>query len=331
LQETFYLEELVRWMLQRGRVFGILHLQDDGISRPSPEGAQSYSVSVRGLFAVAEAGSIIEIPDDPRLSLRGNIEATTPTVPLFVGVSRAEKAREPEFHSSLDTGLMQCGGLRRKYVLSADNSDANIDWLQIAQFEKTTTGLGPDPYFIPECMFLSSCALLWQTQKEIQTLARQLLAQLEQLSAKELTTATLPLYSAAMTLAGSLGPAARMVDDNLNPRAYADRLVGVLASQRGQLGALPNPNLSSYHQALEQLDATLNYFEGEWTMGQAMGQIKTCFERLLRLFPELLAKLGNVSAPVERREVGHDDVVPKTPETQMNVTRTSKPLNPWRR
>ena len=61
-QETFYLEELVRWTLQRGRIAGLLHLADDGVSRPSPEGDRVYSVVVRGCLAVGRQGQIIEIP-----------------------------------------------------------------------------------------------------------------------------------------------------------------------------------------------------------------------------------------------------------------------------
>ncbi len=302
-QETFYQEELVRWTLQRGRIYGLLHLDDNGIGRPSPEGGLMYSVAVHGCIGVAEQGHIIEIPEEE--AVRATIEANTQVVPLYVGVSILQRAEVPELYPTMDGGLLQCRGRRPQYHIAADNSDESIDWLQIGQFVKTPGGLSADPDYIPECLFLSSHAGQWRMQQEIQSLAAQALNALE----KHSTNAP-QVFATAAALAGPLGPAARTVDVRQHPHAYVDRLAGIFMSQRSQLRALPNPNLTVYQQALDQLDSTLAYLESDWTMGQALKQARECFERLLRLYEELLQKLAGVAPAPERRIQETDVVVP---------------------
>src|SRR5262249_9624455 len=157
------------------------------------------------------------IPDEPGLAVHATFEAPYSTVPLFVGVSMVEQAREPELYPTVDTGLLQCGGVRRQYRVASDDSDDSFDWLQIAQFQKTPGGLVADSEFIPECMFLNTHASLWGAQQQIQSLASQALDVLEKRS-----SSAIPVFAAAAALAGSLGPAARMIDPNLHPHSYMD-------------------------------------------------------------------------------------------------------------
>ena len=49
------------------------------------------------------------------------------------------------------------------------------DWLQVAQFIKTPNGMGVDPEFIPECMYLTSHATLYGIRGEIRGLAAEAL------------------------------------------------------------------------------------------------------------------------------------------------------------
>ena len=304
-QETFYLEEMVRWTLQRGRVAGLLHLADDAVSRPSPEGDQLYSVVVRGCLAVGRQGQIIEIPDDPSLALRGTIEARATLVPLYVGSSLVERAPEPHLYSSVDTGLLGCSGRRPSYRLAADNADETVDWVQVAQFEKTTTGLSLDRSFIPEAMFLSSHAGQWRAQQELRTLARQALDLLVKHSSPAVQR-----YAAATALAGSLGPMAGVADGNMSPRAYMGGIGGILMAQRVQLLALPSPGLRIYQDTVDQLEDTLNYLEtAEWTMGQAFLMARECLARLVQLYPPLLAALESAAPAPERRLLDHETVV----------------------
>ena len=308
-QETFYLEELGRWMLQRGRHCGVMHLEDDGISQPSPEGDRTFSVTVRGCMAVTAQGRIIEIPEDRALAVSGVIEARATLVPLYVGVGVADRKREPQLYPTSDTGLLGCGGLRRRYAVASDNSDEDFDWLQIAQFEKTTSGLRVSRDYIPECLFLSSHGILWRGQQGIGTLAKQAL----DLLAKQ-SSATPPRFAVAAALCGSLGPAARVVDGRLAPRAYVDRLAGVFASQHAQLLALPPPNLKIYQDTLDFLSETLTYLENaEWTIGQALVMSRECFERLLQLYPPLLKAL-EATAPVPERRIPDHETVVRAPQ-----------------
>lgn len=303
-QETFYLEELVCWALQRGRVAGLLSLAEDGVSRPSPEGDRLYSVVVRGCQAVGKSGQIIDIPDESALALQGVIEANATIVPLYVGVAKSERAAEPQLYSSVDTGLLGCSGLRRFYALSSDNADDMFDWVQIAQFEKTASGLALDRDFFPECLFLSSFAGLWRAQQTLRALARQGLDLLVRHSSPAIQR-----YAVAATLAGSLGPAARPVDDHLYPRAYFDGMGGVLAAQRAQILALPSPGLRVYQDAVDGLEDTLAYLEtANWTLGQAFLMIRDCFERLLHLYPPLLESLEAAAPQPERRLLDHETV-----------------------
>ncbi len=303
-QETFYLEELMRWTLQRGRVSGLLHLAEDGISRPSPEGDRLYSVVVRGCQAVGASGQIIDIPEESSLALKGTIEAAATIVPLYVGVSRTERAPEPQLYSSVDTGLLGCSGLRRLYKLSSDKSDATLDWVQIGQFEKTSAGLAPDRDFFPESVFLSSHAGLWRAQQTLRTLARQGLELLVRHS-----SSAIQRYAVAATLAGSLGPAARAVDDHLFPRIYFDQLGGILAAQRAQILALPSPGLTIYQETVDALEDTLAYLEtADWTLGQAFLMIRECFERLHHLYLPLLESLEAAAPAPERRVLDHETV-----------------------
>ena len=303
-QETFYLEELVRWSLQRGRVVGLLNLVEDGISRPSPEGDRLYSVTVRGCQAVGASGQIIDIPDESALALKGTVEAAATIVPLYVGVSKSERDPEPQLYSSVDTGLIGCRGLRRLYKLSSDSSDASMDWVQIGQFEKTALGLALDRDFFPETLFLSSHAGLWRAQQTLRALARQGLELLVRHS-----SAAIQRYGVAATLAGSLGPAARAADDRTYPRAYFDQLSGILAAQRAQLLVLPAPSLRVYQEAVDGLEETLAYLEtADWTLGQAFLMVRECLERLIRLYPPLLESLEAAAPQPERRLLDHETV-----------------------
>ena len=289
-QETFYLEELVRWTLQRGRIAGLLHLADDAVSRPSPEGDRLYSVTVRGCLAVGRQGQIVDIADDPALALRATIEARETLVPLYVGASLTEHAEEAHLHSSVDTGLLDCRGRRFAYHLSSDNSDDTVDWVQIAQFEKTASGLSLDRTYIPETLFLSSHAGQWRAQAEVRTQARQALNLLVKNS-----SAAVQRYAAASALAASLGLLAGIADANQSPRAYMSGVGGVLAAQHTQLLSLPSPGLKIYQDTTDQIEDTLHYLEtADWTMGQAMLLVRECLDRLIQLYPPLLAALGRV-------------------------------------
>ncbi len=304
-QETFYLEELVRWTLLRGRMTGVFHLVEGGVSRPGPEGYQTFSVTARGCYGVTAQGYLIEIPDDPRMALQGAIEAQTNIVPLYVGVDKSGKSAEPQLHPSVDTGLLQCGGRRRAYRLSSSREESGWDWLQIAQFQKTPSGLNPDPTFLPECMFMSSHAGLLRIQQEIRDLARGALQTLQTHSSD------LPqVFASAAALASSLGPATQGVNGRQHPHDYVDRLAGILTAQRSQLHILPDPKLVAYQQAIEALDEFLDYLESAWALGQALTLARACFERLLYLYPLLLRKLGEVGPEPERKTFGHDIVVP---------------------
>lgn len=321
-QETFYLEEMVRWTLQRGRIAGLLHLADDAVSRPSPEGDRLYSVVVRGCLAVGRQGQIIDIPDDPALALHGTLEARATLVPLYVGASLVERAPEPHLYSSVDTGLLGCSGLRTSYQLSADNSDETVDWVQIAQFEKTTTGLSPDRSFIPETMFLSSHAGQWRAQQGLRAAARQALDLLVKHSSPAVQR-----YAAATALAGSLGPIAGVADENMSPRIYMGGIGGILAAQRAQLLALPSPGLKIYQDTVDQLEDTLNYLEtAEWTMGQAFLMARECLDRLLQLYPPLLAALEAAAPAPDRRLLDHETVVAaRDPRSAQAVNREDDP------
>lgn len=303
-QETFYLEELMRWSLQRGRIAGLLHLADDAVSRPSPEGDRLYSVTVRGCLAVGRQGQIVDIADDPALALRATIEARDTLVPLYVGASLTEHAEEPHLHSSVDTGLLDCRGRRLAYHLSSDNADDTVDWVQIAQFEKTASGLSPDRSYIPETMFLSSHGGQWRAQQEVRTLARQALNLLVKNS-----SAAVQRYAAASSLAASLGALVGIADANQSPRAYMSGVAGVLAAQHTQLLCLPSPGLKIYQDTTDQIEDMLRYLEtAEWTMGQAMLLVRECLDHLIQLYPPLLAALEAAAPAPERRLLDHETV-----------------------
>ena len=325
-QETFYQEELGRWMLQRGRYSGVLHLEDDGVSLPSPEGGSAFSVTVRGCIAVTGMGRIIEIPDDRQLAVSGSLEARTTLVPLYVGVAVTGREKEAQLYPSVDTGLLGCGGLRRRYALSSDATDDSMDWVQIAQFEKTTTGLRASREYIPECLFLSSHGGLWTAQEAISSLAKQALDVLTKQSSSSPAR-----YAVAAALCGSLGPAARVVDGRLSPRAYVDRLAGVLAAQLAQLLTLPPPGLKLYQDTVDLLRETLAYLDAsEWTLGQSLALARECFDRLLQLYGPLLKALEAAAPAPTQRTLEHETVVRAT---QPNVppSREEDPPEPPKR
>lgn len=308
-QETWYLEELTRWALARGRISGLLHLSDGGVSRPSPEGDQTYSLTVRGCIAVGRLGHRIEIEDSPAAAVRGTIEARQTIVPLFVGVARLARTHEPQLHSSVDTSLVGSAGRRPLYALAADSGDDAFDWLQIAQFERTPGGLEIDRAFIPESMFLSSHAAQWRAWAELGRLTGQCLDVLVKNS-----SASVPRWAAACALASSVGIAARAGEARTYPREYVAQMLGVLASQRAQLMTLPSPNLKLYQDTLDLLDETLGCFdEADWTMAQAFFRLRECWERLLTLYPPLLASLEAAVPVPERRTLDHETVVPAPP------------------
>ena len=302
-QETFYLEELMRWTLQRGRFHGLLHLARDGVSSPSPEGGNTFSVSVHGCFAVGANGYFYEIPEDISLAVRGHIQADRDIVPLYIGVSKTERLREPNLHPSVDMGLLQCDGKRRLYALASNNMDMGYEWLQIAQFTKTPSGLKPDAHYIPDTMFLSSHIGQWQKHKEIVELAAQGLDALQMNSSE-----TVRVFATAMSLAGSLGSAAVIVDTRTHPDAYMEKLAGILAAQRTQLMTLPDPKLTAYQEAIDDLGEFLSLMRGEWAMGHALERALVCFESLRKLYPPLLQWLNAPEAEPEPIQLEHRTV-----------------------
>ena len=60
--ERHYHEELVRWVMYRGGIQGVLRLDDEGISFPSPIGGMGYSVKLRGITAVTEQVNALRKP-----------------------------------------------------------------------------------------------------------------------------------------------------------------------------------------------------------------------------------------------------------------------------
>ncbi|MBC8103612.1 MAG: hypothetical protein H7Z41_13630, partial [Cytophagales bacterium] len=292
-QETYYLEELMRWTLHRasdtsGR---LLHLTAGGVSQPSPEGDGIYSVSVRGCIGVGSSGYLIEIEDSADRAITGRV-ALGASGALFVGVAKASRDHLPELRPSADAGLLQCGGRRRVYGLFADDADqGRYDYLQVAQFLKTPGGLTPDPDWLPECAFLGSCTGLWRGHEAVRLLARRALETLERTSLN-----SPPVFAAAAALAASLGSAAAAAEERQSARPYFVQLAGALTAQRSQLRILPGPNLTVYQEAMDELDAALTYLDGYWTLGRALVVIRRCFERLITLYPPLMQSL-NQAAP----------------------------------
>jgi hypothetical protein len=309
-QETYYLEERGRWILQRGRIFGVLHLEDHAVSPPSAEGGRSFSVTVRGCFGVAEQGSIIEIPDSRESIVRGTLEAQEgEMVPLFVGVAFVPQSGDSEAPTA--RGAHHWETLARPYILAASDTAPDYDWLQIAQFIKTPSGLQVDENYIPECLFLNSHARLCDARDRIKLLAHEGLKILQDNAA---LNAAPQVYSTAAALAASLGLAAQSVNGQVHPRDYIDRLAGVLAAQRAQILILPRPNDRAHGAAEQQINTTLNYLSGgEWTLGEALRQIIECFQCLLRLYPPLLSSL-NAAVPPPRVDWQRPNIVePATP------------------
>ena len=95
------------------------------------------------------------------------------------------------------------------------------------------------------------------------------------------------------------------------PREYMGGISGVLTAQRYQLLALPSPGLRIYQDTVDQLKETLDYLEtAEWTMGQAFLMARECLERLIQLYPPLLAALEAAAPAPERVRLDHDTVTP---------------------
>jgi len=323
-QETYYLEELVRWGLQRGRVRGVLYLAKDGISKPLPLGGRQFDITIRGCYAVGRDGYVIEIPNDPQGGLRARFEANSDIVPLFIGVACNERNDVPKLQPTVDKGLLACQGLRRKYVVSSDDSNSNFDWVQVAQFKNTREGLDPLPDYVPECAFLSSYAPLWQKQVEITKIASSVIDEL--ISNSSLITTR---YLAAAMFAGSLAPAAQAAWDEEHPRAYVNRLAGVLNAQRAQLRALPTPNLTAYSDAIDMLNATILEIQGrEWTTGYALTRIIDCLRCLQNLYPKLLLSLETTARSAPPQNFPQDTAVPAQTPSNQNRSQ-NKPRFGW--
>jgi len=290
--ETSYLEELARWVLLHTTGPGVAYMGPDALTMlgSSPT---TYRLTLRRFAAVTAGGYWIQIGDDednPTLDLDRQHHLDS-VVSICVGVdTRAKESREHAPGRS--SALLECRSLWPRYALGIGDSLDGCDCLKIAELVNDAGNLVLNTGLIPDCIHLDSHPALVDAVREITNLANDGLQRLASLPAN--------VREIAAQFAVALAPGSVLVDWRVHPRAYLDRMGGVLQANLlvAQLCQDNSPHLPTVihlvNEALKYLHQSDGH--GPW-LGPALQKIGDALRELLLLYPAMKVQQAPAAQP----------------------------------
>lgn len=282
--ETAYLEELIRWTLHSGCCRGVLYIEEnDLLVSGSPT---DYEVVLRACRAVTPQGYFIEVNETNRPTpLKGSNDShSEAVVPIYLEV-RAKESISMATAQSLP--LLECRALQWNYVLTTEPSGHALDSLQIGQMHREGTRFVKDTNYIPECMYLNSHPALMRKAKAITSVVGNLLGVSSQYAKSGIGISHL----IAAVIASAVSPAAIIVNWQIQPRMWLQRLAEVLTAEYYLIQPLSTLLLSSWVSAKDQIEDALTsihrYAESQSQLWETLNRVEKAFESLIPLCKEL--------------------------------------------
>jgi hypothetical protein len=259
--ETLYLEQTFRWGLQHGRSWGVVFIRDGDLTVSG--NSTDYEVAVRFCKAITPGGYVIDIglSQDPIRLQGSNDRHSDLVVPLYLGVA---VVKEYANAGASQTGaLLDRPALKWRYLLSTTETEPDVDWLQIGRMRKSGSQFVLDPQFIPQCVHLRSHPVLYGIAGQIARTAGQSLISLDHAGKKRIDRdheAGLEWYAMLTAAAAAVAPAAVLLDWDIHPRAYLERLITVLNACAVLVPMIPVEN-ATWDRAKPVIDNALKYIQ----------------------------------------------------------------------
>lgn len=254
--ETLYHEQMHRWGLQHGRAWGIVQLGEDDLQVYGSE--SGYEISISRCRAITAQGYAMEIGiSRPPVKMQGaNDDHRSALVPIYLGIAMEKEAANAG--SSQTGALLDRPALRWSYTLTTDPESSRFDWLQIGRMRREGQRYVRDEQFIPQCVFLKSHPSLVRMVMEINKEAKRGMGALDQATrvrsdGADVSPAWLALVGVMVT---ALAPATIILDWDIHPRQYLERLIIVLKAFAGLMPLLEATN-SNWVQANDRIQNAL--------------------------------------------------------------------------
>ncbi len=236
--ETLYIEQMLRWSMRHGREWGVAQIEEDDFQVYGA--ASNYEVSLRYCKAITPRGYIVDIDTENALSLKGsNDQHPGALVVVYLGVA---VVKLPANTGSSQTGaLLDRPVLQWVYELNTACASGDYDWIEVGRMRREGQAFVRDESYFPPCVSLRSYPALRRISGEITRTAERALHSLRRATearadGSEVSQAWLALVG---TMAATLAPAAVLLDRNMSPLAYLERLATVMRGYHALLPLLP--------------------------------------------------------------------------------------------
>jgi len=314
-RETGYIEELIRWTLERAAGSGVVEAEPDSLSLVASS-PSTYRLTLRRFQALTPGGYWVCIGDDefsPTLDLDRQRYLET-VAPISIGVDT--RAKESRAHQpTQSSALLECRSRWPKYALGAADTIDGCDCIKIAEVMNSGGELVLNPDFIPDCVFLSSHPRLVRAVKEHRELAGQGLGILSKPQDN--------VRDIAGQFAAVLASASALVDLRARPYAYIERMAGVLQANRMLAAIRQQTGIGD--QTVNVLDEALKYVQGGDAQGLWLGPAAQWITDALRKLNELYANLqAEVLRPIAEPQPMDSRMIPGR-EINKATLRTDEP------
>ena len=320
--ERLSLEELIRCGVGYGGVSGVIRLDDaDLIASSNTSDPSQMDLTVRLLQcrAITPKGYLVSISPEDAEEEEGLVCTLERFAETYLWVGVGEMQGYP--------GLGNEAGVRkRRYRLATQDQKQSgeecLDWLTIGRIGRNGGTLGLDNEFIPECVYLDSHPVLWRKVEAIQGCAEagyQVLY--DQARAGQ-------FHSEAF--AHPLSIAMTVIETNLSPRLYLERLISVLKTLTLLQFRLPEGPARSRLQeriklALDYAMPHLNVRSFDWS--KSLDLIRAAFCELESALKSVRGvRRESVPLPDETILNQNDEPIHSSPKPEPEATQS-----PWGR
>lgn len=266
-QETIYLEQMQRWGMGNGRRWGVAALPQNALEVTSSD--TSYRINLKYCKAITKNGYLINLIND--ISLQGGNDSRNDSLlPIYLG---AAIRKEPCTTAPQSAPLLESGNLEWRCILSCETHSSLVDWIQIGQMKREGSRFILDEQFIPRCVFLNSHFALSRAACNICSSAERILEYLEGLILSKRGPSEIVARMLLAQFATLLTPAAVIVNWEISPADYLERLLGVLRGMRALLHVVDARN-AAWTNASDALNVAMTplLINGRTEIGEGLAE-----------------------------------------------------------